>query len=172
MFVNHVLITRTLSFFVFTGVQRECAQIIFQRHTNVSSMLWNVILQIHRQVLLEKCPLDLLLIQTKSMHKHRHISPHCVATFLSLGGVSVDAIIWQTDLHIDEIVAYHYLSSQFDSRPWQGVLDIMLCHEVYQGLALGQLFSLGTPVSYANKVQIGLKLKFFLMIPVHTTYIN
>jgi hypothetical protein len=49
------------------------------------------------------------------------------------------------------------------ARPWQGVLDIMLCHEVYQGLALGQLFSLGTPVSYANKVQIGLKLKFFLV---------
>ena len=51
------------------------------------------------------------------------------------------------------ISAYHHLRCVFESRKWRGVLHvgITLCDQVYQCLAAGQWFSLGTSVSSTNK---------------------
>jgi hypothetical protein len=36
-------------------------------------------------------------------------------------------------------------------KSWRGVLDTTLCDKVYQSLATGRWFSVGTPVSSTNK---------------------
>jgi hypothetical protein len=50
------------------------------------------------------------------------------------------------------ISAYHQWSCEFEPRSWRGVLDTTLCDKVCQWLATGQWFSLGSPVSFTNKI--------------------
>ena len=52
------------------------------------------------------------------------------------------------------ISGYHHQSCEFEFCSWWGVLDTTLCDKVYQWLAAGQRFSLGTLVSSANKTDI------------------
>ena len=59
------------------------------------------------------------------------------------------------------IVAYHYLSCEFEPHSWRGVLEKTLCDKVCQGLATGLWNSLGTPIS-ATKVVTEIFLKVVL----------
>jgi len=49
------------------------------------------------------------------------------------------------------ISAYHHLRCELESCSWGGVLDTTLCDKVCQWLGEGWWFSLGTPISCANK---------------------
>jgi hypothetical protein len=49
------------------------------------------------------------------------------------------------------ISAYHHKSCKFQPHSWRGVLDTRLCDKIYQLLATGWWFSLGTLVSSINK---------------------
>ena len=62
-------------------------------------------------------------------------------------------IIWLFDLqlHVQSISAYHHKSCEFEPHPWPGVLDATLSDNVCQLLATGRWFSLGTLVSFTNK---------------------
>ena len=53
-----------------------------------------------------------------------------------------------TNLQLECIL--HYLSCEFESRLWRGVLDTTLCDQVCQWLATGRWFSPGTSVSSTN----------------------
>jgi hypothetical protein len=52
------------------------------------------------------------------------------------------------------ISAYQYWNCVFESRSWQGVLDTTLCDQVFQWLAAGRWFSLGTPVFSTLKLKL------------------
>ena len=49
------------------------------------------------------------------------------------------------------ISAYHHYSCELEPRSCRGVPNTTLCDKVCQGLATGQWFSLGTPVSSTIK---------------------
>jgi hypothetical protein len=61
---------------------------------------------------------------------------------------------------------------EFESRPWRGVLDTILCDKVHQWLAAGRWFSAGTPVSSTDKTyrhdmtEILLKVALNTIIPI------
>ena len=59
------------------------------------------------------------------------------------------------------IIAYHYLSCEFEPHSWRGILDKTLCDKVCQLLATGLWISLGTPIS-ATKVVTEIFLKVVL----------
>jgi hypothetical protein len=65
------------------------------------------------------------------------------------------------------ICAYHYLSCEFQSHLWQGVLNLTLCDKVCQWLVAGQWVSLDTPVS-TNKTDRHDKTEILLKIALHT----
>jgi hypothetical protein len=49
------------------------------------------------------------------------------------------------------ISAYQHKSCEFESRSWRGVLDIKLCDQVFQSLAIVRWFSLRTLVFPTNE---------------------
>jgi len=44
-----------------------------------------------------------------------------------------------------------FITTKINFRSWRGVLDATLCDIAYQGLAAGQWFFPGSPVSFTNK---------------------
>jgi hypothetical protein len=67
------------------------------------------------------------------------------------------------------ISAYLQLSCEFESRWLQSVLDTTLCDKVFQWLATGQWFSLGTPVSSTNKTDNHDIAEILLKVALNTT---
>ena len=66
------------------------------------------------------------------------------------------------------ISAYHYLSCEFESSSWRGVLYTTLCDKVCQLLATSRWFSPGTPVSSTNKTDRHDIAEILLKVTINT----
>ena len=71
-------------------------------------------------------------------------------------------IFFNYTVYIQRITAFHYSRSEFESRPWRGVVD-----KVWYGL-----FSLGTPVSSTNKTDRHDITEIVLKVALNTINLN
>jgi hypothetical protein len=64
----------------------------------------------------------------------------------------LSVVVWLLDFHYLCNQCLSPLSCEIEPHSWRGVLDTTLCDKVCQWLAAGRWFSLGTPVSFTNKM--------------------